>query len=371
MLSFLRIVEQTYMKKDGQVKTVIRVSFPIFNVRLKTGEKIYKDAFNIEEPLDLKTHVFYLPEGEIKTGEELTLLYTPLKKWKRDLKKSFSAAKVEFADEKALLEKYDSLWRIKNAETEALTDGLTFTRYEIETKEKKPVIVSVLESDHKNTTLYVGTPADGYEGKKVRATIPDMITAAENNGQEVFAAVNADFFDIFGDFHPSGLCVKNGRVIANENSPRPFIGIKKDGGAVLTDLEESPGIVKDLRQAAAGLQMIVKDGVLYDWAPLEPFSYTCHPRTAAGITRDGRILLVEADGRIPAHSNGASLVDLGLFMIRLGADRALNLDGGGSSAVYTKGKNGFDLRTVPADLFRPNDKLIRKDFNAILLVKRK
>ena len=80
--------------------------------------------------------------------------------------------------------------------------------------------------------------------------------------------------------------------------------------------------------------------------------------------------MLEVDGRIPAHSNGATLTDLSLFLKQRKAVTALNLDGGGSSAVYTRNRDGgFDLRTVPADLFRPNDKLIRKDYNAILITK--
>ncbi|MBQ6118972.1 MAG: phosphodiester glycosidase family protein, partial [Clostridia bacterium] len=179
--------------------------------------------------------------------------------------------------------------------------------------------------------------------------------------------MNADFFDMFGDCHPSGLCVKNGRVVANANSPRPFIGIKKDGAPVITDTAESNGIVNELSHAAAGLQMIVKDGKLYDFAPLEPFGYVRHPRTAAGVTKDGKVLLLAVDGRIPEYSNGASLVDLANIMLDLGADRAINLDGGGSTIVYTKRDGAFTLHNCPADLIRPRAMLIRKEFNALLV----
>ena len=46
------------------------------------------------------------------------------------------------------------------------------------------------------------------------------------------------------------------------------------------------------------------------------------------------------------------------------------MDGGGSSAVYTKTGGAFTLRTRPADLIRPNSMLIRKDFNAIFIVEK-
>ena len=313
--------------------------------------------------------MFYIPEAAFCEGEAL-FCWGAFKNGRRDCEKRVELRAEAFADEAALLAEYDHGLKITKAEPETVAPGLTCTRFTCEDAEGLPVILTLLETDLKHTSLYVGTPEDGYAAKKAKATIPDMAAAAEANGKTVLAAVNADFFDIFGDGHPSGLCVKNGRVIANADSARPFLGVKKDGTPVLTDLVESPGVLNELEQAAAGLQMIVKDGRLFDWAPLEPFSYVRHPRTAAGLTSDGRVLLLEADGRIPAHSNGATLVDLGRFMIALGAVRAVNLDGGGSSAVYIKTGNGFELKTVPADLFFPNDKLIRKDFNAFLIVEK-
>ena len=136
---------------------------------------------------------------------------------------------------------------------------------------------------------------------------------------------------------------------------------------MITDTAESNGIVNELSHAAAGLQMIVKDGKLYDFAPLEPFGYVRHPRTAAGVTKDGKVLLLAVDGRIPEYSNGASLVDLANIMLDLGADRAINLDGGGSTIVYTKRDGAFTLHNCPADLIRPRAMLIRKEFNALLV----
>ena len=65
-----------------------------------------------------------------------------------------------------------------------------------------------------------------------------------------------------------------------------------------------------------------------------------HPRTAIGIDRDrGRVLLLVADGR-QRHSRGLTLVELARTMKRLGADAALNLDGGGSSEMVGRDRQG-------------------------------
>lgn len=61
-----------------------------------------------------------------------------------------------------------------------------------------------------------------------------------------------------------------------------------------------------------------------------------HPRTAAGRTADGRLILLVIDGRQP-ESRGVDLRELALIMRDLGAVDALNLDGGGSSALVVGG----------------------------------
>ena len=61
-----------------------------------------------------------------------------------------------------------------------------------------------------------------------------------------------------------------------------------------------------------------------------------HPRTAAGITADGELLLVLVDGRQPT-SRGVNLEELAALMVDIGAEKALNLDGGGSSSLVVNG----------------------------------
>jgi len=62
-----------------------------------------------------------------------------------------------------------------------------------------------------------------------------------------------------------------------------------------------------------------------------------NPRTAIGLTEDGRALIVVVDGR-QGSSAGMSLTELAQFMVnRLGAQVAMNLDGGGSSTMAVRG----------------------------------
>jgi hypothetical protein len=68
------------------------------------------------------------------------------------------------------------------------------------------------------------------------------------------------------------------------------------------------------------------------------FATDLHPRTAIAESADGRVLLVTADGRRPPERVGLALDDLARLLIELGAREAINLDGGGSTAMVVKGQ---------------------------------
>ncbi len=80
-----------------------------------------------------------------------------------------------------------------------------------------------------------------------------------------------------------------------------------------------------------------------------------HPRTAAGVTRDGRTLvLLVVDGRRPGWSIGATLPELAALLIEAGAWDAVNLDGGGSTTMWRREPGG-----AGRVLNRPSDGRVR------------
>lgn len=68
------------------------------------------------------------------------------------------------------------------------------------------------------------------------------------------------------------------------------------------------------------------------------------PRTAIGIRKDGTILLVVVDGR-SEKSIGLTLTELAEYLVELGADTAMNLDGGGSAEMVI----GREVKNMPSD----------------------
>ena len=75
-----------------------------------------------------------------------------------------------------------------------------------------------------------------------------------------------------------------------------------------------------------------------------------HPRTAIGIDADlGRVLILVIDGR-QSFSRGYTMVELANMMAALGAENALNLDGGGSSTMVGHTALGqFGVLNSPSD----------------------
>lgn len=70
------------------------------------------------------------------------------------------------------------------------------------------------------------------------------------------------------------------------------------------------------------------------------------PRTVVGLSQDGRYAyLVVVDGR-SASSIGMTRTEIGALMLELGAYQAMNMDGGGSTAMWLAGRG---LVNVPSD----------------------
>jgi hypothetical protein len=99
--------------------------------------------------------------------------------------------------------------------------------------------------------------------------------------------------------------------------------------------------VAQIRHAVTGAGRLLKGGrpaLSLPAEKLQPsFSTTRHPRTAAGVAEDGSVLLVTVDGRQTGLSRGMSLAELTALLQRLRAVDAVNLDGGGSTALAIHG----------------------------------
>ena len=108
----------------------------------------------------------------------------------------------------------------------------------------------------------------------------------------------------------------------------------RQGPAELSTLLGFPGAV----DAMGGNPLLIRDGQQQQQDLTGPGGFFArNPRTAVGVTEDGRLLLVVVDGRQPGYSTGMNLQELAEVFTSLGARDAINLDGGGSSTMWLNG----------------------------------
>ncbi len=106
----------------------------------------------------------------------------------------------------------------------------------------------------------------------------------------------------------------------------------------------------ETQQGIAGDIQFVKDGELYDdgLVILQGNDVTHRPRTVVAIDQpSARLWMVVVDGRQNRYSEGVTLAELGTFLIELGADSALNLDGGGSSTLVMENEGASTVLNAP------------------------
>ena len=91
--------------------------------------------------------------------------------------------------------------------------------------------------------------------------------------------------------------------------------------------------------AITGYYPIVSNGVNFGIAASNSYSdssiHQVQPRTAYGVSRDNHYLyLLTIDGRQSGYSDGAYDTETAYWMLQCGAWNAINMDGGGSTALY-------------------------------------
>lgn len=97
------------------------------------------------------------------------------------------------------------------------------------------------------------------------------------------------------------------------------------------------------RMAISGGPALVREGKAQIIKPtsLGEYEYSTmlerHPRSAVGWNKQS-YFLVEVDGRQKNLSVGMTLEELANFMVKLGCDEAMNLDGGGSATFWYDGR---------------------------------
>ncbi len=155
--------------------------------------------------------------------------------------------------------------------------------------------------------------------------------------------------------------VKNGVVTDRSSTPggavppgkRVLLGVGA-GARALSGLRVGDQVEVSYRPGGPVEPMVGITGntfLLRDGAVVAPQGSTRQPRTAIGVSATGtRVWLVTVDGRSSA-SVGMTWVRLARLLKSLGADDALNFDGGGSTTMVARmpGDKAVSVRNTPSD----------------------
>ena len=193
---------------------------------------------------------------------------------------------------------------------------------------------------------------DGIDAHLVRVDLDEpslavVATAAAERGLTVsgFAqgrgaavAINGDYFD--PELDPVGLAMGDGAVWAQADERvrrQEVIGVGPGRVRIFARDRPLRAPKRWMTGAVSGWPMVVED--CRPVAPLpgsDHFTHAPHPRTAVGLSRDRHtLLLAVADGRREGVP-GLTLPELAALLVEAGACTALNLDGGGSSALWLR-----------------------------------
>lgn len=186
-------------------------------------------------------------------------------------------------------------------------------------------------------SVKVSTPYDSpaYGGQ----TIPEMAKYLEDANHKVLAGTNGDFYDV-ANYIPRGPLHKNGTILkstftgteALAQQGLSFIGILDDGKPYIGYKQEYDAYKSRLKEATGGGVLLVKNGEKVNNSQFGALD----PRIAIGYTTGNVMYFVVVDGRDFYHSSGATYADLSNIFYALGAEAALNLDGGGSATMMIR-----------------------------------
>jgi len=199
----------------------------------------------------------------------------------------------------------------------------------------------------------------------VAAADTTLITSLFAATEGVLAAINGTFFNMQEGYNVHYVRVNDSVVAITDEKE---YGIRATGVFAATgetvDIsgwgpeKEDAGIVNSEDAIVSG-PLLMDDGMEMTLDSIN-FNKNRHPRSLVGITGDRHVLFIAVDGRQPGYADGMSLFELRALARSLGCTEILNLDGGGSTALYVKGEglsgivnrpSGKVERPVPSIVF--------------------
>ena len=191
-------------------------------------------------------------------------------------------------------------------------------------------------------------------------TVATHFRTVKNAGYNVLAMINGGFFDLNNtkSYVPYGVQIVDGVVKQAPSTDNSYsdnwFGMTNDGKYVISNTAGYSQYEGNIKQAVGGGRLLIVDGV-----PVELTSERAY-RTAVGVNAEGDLVMVAVANA--TYSDVCHIfVDMGLDIVTV-----LNLDGGGSTAMYVPGAYYPKALILGDDGFFP-----REVADAIAIVEKK
>lgn len=250
-----------------------------------------------------------------------------------------------------LLDRTDLINTVLFDTTYTVTEGYDVTTILYHNENDLPVCIFIAEVDISNSGLTIGTctPDDGRTFK--RQKISKQASFAEESRGIVWGGINADYFDI-SNGTPMGIVYKSGEAIKKNIyvKGRGWFACTNTDKALIGFDSEYPAEKDKFHDAVSGGIVLLKDG-----ERLINQTDKMYPRSCIGVSSDSTtVYMLAVDGKRKNYSNGLYLRDAAEILKVLGANNALELDGGGSTTFIVRNdgddyKNQFKVINHPSD----------------------
>ncbi len=275
------------------------------------------------------------------------------------------------------VEKNDNpYYEVFSSSMSVLAPGITQESYQATSADGKQMIYYVATADITRDDVHVfanyhnADPAGGWAMQRVK----DQAEAAQQRygdpnspdyipNYNVIVSTNADGYDM-STGEPGGLLIMNGKEWHGIGGGG-FFGITKDGKAVIGTKDDYNNTYRgQLADAVGGFgTMLIQNGEIAV-SRTDNYYTSRAPRTAVGITKTGKVVLMVFDGRQEPYSCGGSMEEIAQIMFEAGCVDAVNLDGGGSTTFVAKQQGEEELSVIN----RPSDGAARSVSTSLLVI---
>jgi Phosphodiester glycosidase len=231
-------------------------------------------------------------------------------------------------------------------------DGVVWNYYLFDDLYGAKQSVSFIEADLSNPNVRVVLPYLASSRGKLSSFTP-------NQWPNAVGAVNGTYFDTSsgGGGHETFLRVTGIDIPRGDEptkGPWSYNGAMTIQSADGVEVQSVPpgGWPSDVTSVdlMANGPILSEDGTIFSdsFVAIGSHCTARHPRSVVGITPENHLLLVAIDGRTD-KARGMSCEETAQLMVDLGCDDSLNLDGGGSTALWAAGEPYNGVVNYPSD----------------------